>query len=137
MPPTVMIVDDSQMVRKQVSRALVAAGFEVVEAHDGADALGQLSGPVPAPALIVLDVNMPNMGGIALLQALRGRSQGVPMPPVVMLTTEGDPQLMREAKALGAKGWIVKPFKPEMLVAAVQKLTQTAATTATATATKD
>jgi two-component system, chemotaxis family, chemotaxis protein CheY len=137
MPPTVMIVDDSQMVRKQVSRALVAAGFEVVEAHDGADALGQLSGPVPAPALIVLDVNMPNMGGIAFLQALRGRGQGVPMPPVVMLTTEGDPQLMREAKALGAKGWIVKPFKPEMLVAAVQKLTQTAATTATATATKD
>jgi two-component system chemotaxis response regulator CheY len=122
MPLTVMVVDDSQMVRRQVSRALVGAGFEVLEAHDGADALAQLSGA--APSLIVLDVNMPKMGGIEFLQALRARSQGLAMPSVVMLTTEGDPRLMQEAKALGAKGWIVKPFKPEMLVAAVQKLTQ-------------
>ena len=126
MPATVMIVDDSQMVRKQVARTLIAAGFEVIEAHDGADALVQLSAASPAPSLIVLDVNMPNMGGIEFLQSLRGRGPNFVTPPVVMLTTEGEPRLMQEAKALGAKGWIVKPFKPEMLVAAVQKLTQAA-----------
>jgi len=126
MPGTVMIVDDSQMVRKQVARTLLAAGFVVVEAQDGADALVQLESAIPAPALIVLDVNMPKMGGIEFLQSLRGRGPGVVMPPIVMLTTEGDPKLMQQAKALGAKGWIIKPFRSEMLLAAVQKLTETA-----------
>ena len=123
MPPTIMVVDDSQMVRRQVSHALVGAGFDVLEATDGADALQQLSAAA-SPSLIVLDVNMPKMGGIEFLQTLRGRGPGAAMPAVVMLTTEGEPRLMQEAKALGAKGWIIKPFKPEMLVAAVQKLTQ-------------
>ncbi len=126
MPTTVMIVDDSQMVRKQVARTLVAAGYAVVEAQDGADALAQLSSSTPAPSLIVLDVNMPNMGGIEFLRSLHARGRDFVIPPVVMLTTEGEPRLMQEAKALGAKGWIVKPFRPEMLVAAVQKLTQAA-----------
>ena len=53
---------------------------------------------------------------------LRGRGQGLPMPPVVMLTTEGDPKLMQEAKSLGAKGWIVKPFRPEDVLAVVRKV---------------
>jgi two-component system chemotaxis response regulator CheY len=131
MPATVMIVDDSQMVRKQVARTLVAAGFAVIEAQDGTDALRQLSTAAEAPSLIVLDVNMPNMGGIEFLQSLRARGPGLAMPPVVMLTTEGDPKLMQEAKSLGAKGWIVKPFRPEMLLAAVQKLTQSATKSAT------
>ena len=125
MSAIVMIVDDSQMVRKQVARTLVAAGFAVMEALDGVDALAQLATVKPGPALIVLDVNMPNMGGIEFLQSLRSR-EGFSSLPVVMLTTEGQPRLMQEAKALGAKGWIVKPFRPEMLVAAVQKLTQPA-----------
>src|SRR5580704_12590225 len=122
MPAIVMVVDDSQMVRKQVARTLIAAGFKVMEALDGVDALAQLATVKPGPALIVLDVNMPNMGGIEFLQSLRAR-EGFSTLPVVMLTTEGQPRLMQEAKALGAKGWIVKPFRPEMLVAAVQKLT--------------
>jgi two-component system chemotaxis response regulator CheY len=124
MPTTVMIVDDSQMVRKQVARTLVAAGFTVIEAQDGTDALARLSQADPRPSLIILDVNMPNMGGIEFLRSLRGRGVDFIIPPVVMLTTEGEPRLMQEAKGLGAKGWIVKPFRPEMLVAAVQKLTQ-------------
>jgi two-component system, chemotaxis family, chemotaxis protein CheY len=130
MPVTVMIVDDSQMVRKQVARALIAAGFAIIEAQDGVDALAQLAKATPVPSLIVLDVNMPNMGGIEFLQSLRARPGDVAIPPVVMLTTEGEPRLMQEAKALGAKGWIVKPFQPAMLVAAVQKLTQTLPKTA-------
>jgi two-component system, chemotaxis family, chemotaxis protein CheY len=130
MPVTVMVVDDSQMVRKQVARVLVAAGFVIIEAQDGVDALAQLSKGNPAPSLIVLDVNMPNMDGLEFLQSLRGRAGDGAIPPVVMLTTEGEPRLMQEAKALGAKGWIVKPFQPEMLLAAVQKLTQTLPKTA-------
>jgi two-component system chemotaxis response regulator CheY len=119
MASTVMIVDDSQMVRQQVERALTGAGFATVEACDGADALAKLSNGL---SLIVLDVNMPNMGGLEFLQTLRTRSEYSALP-VVMLTTEGQPQLMKQAKELGAKGWIVKPFKPELLLAAVKKLT--------------
>jgi two-component system chemotaxis response regulator CheY len=117
----VMVVDDSLMVRQQVSRALTDAGFTVVEAHDGADALAKLT-DAKDTALVVLDVNMPNMGGIELLESLR-RLDDFKTLPVVMLTTEGQPGLMQRAKALGAKGWIIKPFKTELLVAAVHKLT--------------
>lgn len=120
----VMVVDDSLMVRQQVRSTLSQVGFEIVEAHDGAEALERLA-EAPDLALIVLDLNMPTMNGIELLRRLRseGRSTRV---PVIMLTTEGHPQLMQEAKALGAKGWIIKPFKPDLLVAAVTKLTRAA-----------
>jgi two-component system chemotaxis response regulator CheY len=123
MTATVMIVDDSQMVREQVGKTLTGAGFAVVEAHDGLDALAKLS---CAPGLIVLDVNMPNMGGLEFLKSLRARPEHASVA-VVMLTTEAQPAFMQQAKALGAKGWIVKPFRPEMLIAAVQKLMPAAA----------
>jgi two-component system chemotaxis response regulator CheY len=119
MPQTVMVVDDSLMVRQQVGRTLSGAGFAIVEAHDGVDALAKLASGL---ALIVLDVNMPNMGGLEFLQSLRARPDYSAVP-VVMLTTEGQPQLMKQAKELGAKGWIVKPFKPDLLLVAVKKLT--------------
>jgi two-component system chemotaxis response regulator CheY len=124
MSARVMVVDDSLMVRQQVSRALTDAGFAVVEAHDGVDALAKLAAG-PGVALVVLDVNMPNMGGIELLQSMRANGDYAALP-VVMLTTEGQPRLMQQAKELGAKGWIIKPFKPELLVAAVHKLTRAA-----------
>ena len=120
----VLVVDDSLMVRQQVSRALTGAGFAVVEASDGADALAKLAEATDT-ALVVLDVNMPNMGGLQLLECLRGRDEFKALP-VVMLTTEGQPRLMQQAKALGAKGWIIKPFKPDLLIAAVKKLTSAA-----------
>jgi len=124
MSARVMVVDDSLMVRQQVSRALTDAGFAVVEAHDGVDALAKLAAG-PGVALVVLDVNMPNMGGIELLQSMRANGDYAALP-VVMLTTEGQPRLMQQAKELGARGWIIKPFKPELLVAAVHKLTRAA-----------
>ena|ERR1700722_11266816 len=124
MSARVMVVDDSLMVRQQVNRALTDAGFAVVEAHDGVDALAKLAAG-PGVALVVLDVNMPNMGGIELLQSMRANGDYAALP-VVMLTTEGQPRLMQQAKELGAKGWIIKPFKPELLVAAVHKLTRAA-----------
>jgi two-component system chemotaxis response regulator CheY len=118
----VMIVDDSLMVRQQVRTALDGAGFAVVEAKDGADALEKLAA-FPDTSLVVLDINMPNMNGIEFLQSLRNNEQHAQVP-VVMLTTEGHPELMQQAKSLGAKGWIIKPFKAELLIAAVRRLTQ-------------
>ena len=121
MTTKVLIVDDSMMVRQQVRRALVENGYAVDEAHDGLDALLKLAA-APDTALVVLDINMPNMNGLELLTHLRAcvAHAGV---AVVMLTTEGQAELMKQAKSLGAKGWIIKPFKPELLVAAVHRLT--------------
>jgi two-component system chemotaxis response regulator CheY len=118
----VLVIDDSLMVRQQVGRALSAAAFSVVEAADGAEALKQLAAS-PDMALVVCDVNMPTMNGIEFLERLRHDGVSV---PVVMLTTEGQPELIARARALGAKGWIVKPFKPDLLVAAAKKLTAAA-----------
>jgi two-component system chemotaxis response regulator CheY len=115
----VLVLDDSMMVRRQVASALGAAGFEVVEAADGAEGLERLA---QAPVdLVVCDVNMPRMGGLEFLEVVRERKAST--APVVMLTTEGEPSMVTRARALGAKGWIIKPFKPELLVAAARKLT--------------
>jgi len=116
----VLVIDDSMMVRKQVGMALGTAGFTVVEASDGVDALDKLVTHADV-ALVVCDVNMPRMNGLEFLENVRA---GL---PVMMLTTEGQPELIQRAKALGAKGWLVKPFKADLLVAAARKLT--AATT--------
>ncbi len=118
----VLVIDDSLMVRQQVGRALTSAGFAIAEATDGVEALQKLAAS-PDTRLVVCDVNMPRMSGIEFLERLRQDGQAV---PVVMLTTEGQPELIQRAKALGAKGWIVKPFKPELLVAAAKKLTAAA-----------
>jgi two-component system chemotaxis response regulator CheY len=118
MAAKILVVDDSMMVRRQVSQALVQAGFSVIEASDGADALAKIGDGV---ALVVCDVNMPNMSGLDFLTALR-ESPTLAATNVVMLTTEGQNDLIQKAKALGAKGWMVKPFKPELLVGAVKKI---------------
>lgn len=109
----IMVVDDSATVRAQVSRALTQAGFETVQAVDGLDAFNKVTTSDADVALIVCDVNMPNMSGIEFLEAAQGRGSKV---PVVMLTTEGQAELIEKAKSLGARGWIVKPFKPDMLL---------------------
>lgn len=115
---TVMVVDDSMMVRGQVSRALTGAGFAVIEAVEGEDALKKL-GAKPDTTLVVCDVNMPKMNGIELLEAAAAKHPNVSF---LMLTTEGQPALIQKAKSLGAKGWMVKPFKPDLLIAAVKAL---------------
>jgi len=125
MTATVLVIDDSLMVRQQVSRALVGAGFTVVEAKDGVDALEKLAGR-PETRLIVCDVNMPRMNGLEFLEAMRKDEKNAAVS-VVMLTTEGQPELVARAKSLGAKGWIVKPFKAELLLATAKKLTAEAA----------
>jgi two-component system chemotaxis response regulator CheY len=121
MSKKVLIVDDSKTIRQQVSFTLSKGGFTVVEAEDGQDGIAKL-GANGDVAMIISDVNMPNMNGIEMVEAIKatGKHTGV---PIVMLTTEGSAELIERAKAAGAKGWLVKPFKPDQLIAAVQKLT--------------
>jgi two-component system chemotaxis response regulator CheY len=121
MTTTVLVVDDSASVRRQVVLALADAGFSVDEAEDGADGLEKVRNKTYAA--VICDVNMPNMNGLDMLEALK-QEPAASAIPVLMLTTEGQPQMIRRAKAAGAKGWIVKPFKPELLVAALQKITK-------------
>lgn len=119
MTTTIMLIDDSATLRIQVRRALADAGFGVIEAVDGLDALEQLERHTQID-LIVCDVNMPRMNGIEFVAAVAARDGA---PPVIMLTTEGHPDLIHTAKACGALAWMVKPFNPEHLVAAAKKLT--------------
>jgi two-component system, chemotaxis family, chemotaxis protein CheY len=122
MTTKILVVDDSMMIRQQVGRALAAAGFAVVEATDGVDALAKLA-VTPDVGLVVCDLNMPRMGGIEFLELANATGSTV---PVVMLTTEGQREVIQRAKALGAKGWIIKPFKADLLIATAQKLTKAA-----------
>lgn len=118
----ILIIDDSEAVRRQVAQTLGPAGYDVVEAADGMEGLAVIKSA--QPALVLCDLNMPRMGGMELLAEL-SRTQTVPL--MVMLTTEAQPALIRRARELGAVGWIVKPFKADLLIAAVNKLTATAA----------
>jgi two-component system chemotaxis response regulator CheY len=116
---TIMVVDDSASVRQVVGIALRGAGYDVVEGSDGKDALAKLDGR--KIHLIVSDVNMPNMDGIAFVKAVKA-NPSYKFTPVVMLTTENQEAKMMEGKAAGAKAWIVKPFKPPELLDAVSRL---------------
>ncbi|HEY4223078.1 MAG TPA: response regulator [Myxococcota bacterium] len=115
----VLVVDDSLTVRAQVTAALAGSGFDVVEACDGADALQKVAQNADL-ALVICDVNMPNMDGLEFLE--KSRSEAASTVPVLMLTTEGHVALMERAKRAGAKGWMVKPFKAGLLLAAARKL---------------
>ena len=118
MSQTVMLIDDSSSLRKMVGRALIAAGFQVVEACDGVDAIEKLA-TAGAIGLIVCDVNMPRMSGIEFVEALAKRDSP---PPVLMLTTESNPELIQRAQLSGVSRWLFKPFMPDQLVAAAREL---------------
>jgi two-component system chemotaxis response regulator CheY len=115
----VMIVDDSSSVRTVVGIALRGAGYEVLEAQDGADALSKLGGQ--KIHLIISDVNMPVMDGLTFLKELK-KQAAFKFTPVMMLTTESAADKVAVGKAEGARAWMTKPFQPEQMLAAVQKL---------------
>lgn len=119
MAKTIMVVDDSLSIRQVVSIALKGAGYDVIEACDGKDALSKLTGQ--KIHLIVSDVNMPNLDGIGLVKEVKQHPQ-YKFTPIMMLTTESGDAKKQEGKAAGAKGWLVKPFQPPALLAAVSKL---------------
>jgi two-component system, chemotaxis family, chemotaxis protein CheY len=120
MKKTILTVDDSATVRQLVTFALKSAGYEVMEARDGQDALTKLKEPV-ALSLVVTDLNMPTMDGIGLIQRLRAHST-YKYVPIVVLTTESEPAKKQAARSAGATAWIVKPFRPEQLVSVIQKV---------------
>jgi two-component system chemotaxis response regulator CheY len=121
MSKRILVIDDSATVRQQLKLALSQAGFEVLEAVDGQDGASQISS-TPSIAAVICDVNMPRKNGLELLEEVKGKPEHARLP-FMMLTTEGQPALMKRAKAAGASGWIVKPFKANLLVSAIQKLT--------------
>jgi two-component system chemotaxis response regulator CheY len=120
MAKKIIVVDDSSTVRQQVGLALSRAGYQVVEAADGMEGLRVVNENADA-ALIICDLNMPTMGGLEMISKVKANGKRWDMA-IVMLTTEGDPELIRKAKDAGAKAWIVKPFRPDLLVATVRKL---------------
>jgi two-component system chemotaxis response regulator CheY len=119
MSKTVMIVDDSAGIRQIVGYTLRTAGYDVMEAVDGADALARLAGQ--KVHLVICDVNMPNMDGISFVKEIK-KSADHKFVPIIMLTTESQERKKLEGQAAGAKAWVVKPFQPEQLLNAVAKL---------------
>lgn len=119
MAKTILVVDDSMSLRQVVSIALKGAGYDVVEACDGRDALSKAEGR--KFHLVISDVNMPNMDGITFVKELKSRAEHR-FTPVIMLTTEGREGKKQEGQLAGAKAWVVKPFQPEQMLAAVARL---------------
>lgn len=118
MPKVILTVDDSASVRQMVRFTLMEAGYTVIEAVDGQDALGKIAQPVH---LVITDLNMPNLDGIGLIRGIRANPacRGV---PILMLTTESQETRKREGKMAGATGWIVKPFTTQQILAVVKKV---------------
>jgi two-component system chemotaxis response regulator CheY len=115
----VLVVDDSVMVRQMVSFTLKEAGYDVLVAENGQDALNKLGGH--AVDLIVTDLNMPVMDGITFIGNARALAP-TKYVPILMLTTESQPEMKQRGKAAGATGWIVKPFDPPKLLAVIAKV---------------
>ena len=115
----VLTVDDSRTMRDMLRLALTDAGFRVVQANDGAHGLEVLA--AERPDLIVTDINMPVMDGFGFIEGVR-RQSGHRSTPILVLTTEGDPDKKSRARQAGATGWIVKPFSPVKLVEALRRV---------------
>jgi len=119
MAKTILVVDDSASLRQVVGIALKSAGYDVIEACDGKDALTKLNGQ--KIHLIISDVNMPNMDGITFVAEAK-KKPDYKFTPIIMLTTESGEGKKSAGQAAGAKAWVVKPFQPAQMLAAVSKL---------------
>jgi len=119
MAKVIMTADDSASIRQMVSFTIKQQGYEVIEAVDGQDALTKLASQ--KVDLLLTDLNMPNLDGIGLIKGVRAGGPNK-FIPIIMLTTESVDAKKAAGKAAGATGWIVKPFKPEQLVAVIKKV---------------
>jgi two-component system chemotaxis response regulator CheY len=119
MSKTIMTVDDATTMRRMIAFALKPTGHAVLEAPDGRAALALARSR--QVDLVITDVNMPNMGGLELTKELRAIPSYARVP-IILLTTESDPEMKNKGRAAGATGWIVKPFNPEQLVAVVSRV---------------
>jgi len=119
MSKKIMVVDDSNAIRQSLIFTLKSAGYEVVEAANGVDALNLMK--EHTIGLFISDVNMPEMDGITLLKKIK-EDKDYKHAPVIMLTTEASGDMITEGKEAGAKAWMIKPFQPDQLLGAVKKL---------------
>ncbi|GAC28500.1 response regulator [Brumicola pallidula] len=115
----ILVVDDSNSIRDMVSFTLKSAGFETTEAKDGVEGLNKAK--AGNYDLVISDINMPNMDGIALCTELR-KLPSFKFTPILMLTTESSPEMKMRGKTAGATGWLVKPFNPEKLLATIKRV---------------
>jgi len=120
MSKTVLVVDDSPTMRQMVALTLTNAGFKVVEAEDGKDAVNKIA-TGPKMDIVVTDLNMPEMDGISLIKELR-KMAAFKFTPILMLTTESAADKKQAGKEAGATGWIVKPFNPELMLKIIAKV---------------
>lgn len=118
MTRTILAVDDSTSIRQLVGITLRNAGYNIIEAEDGEDALSKMTGTIH---LVLTDLNMPRLDGLGLTRAIRA-SEAYKYTPILLLTTESDPGKKQEGRAAGATGWLVKPFQPEQLLATIKKV---------------
>lgn len=118
----ILVVDDASSIRQVVCFALKDAGYETIEAFNGADALTKLDGR--EIDLVVCDVNMPELNGIDFLTEVKNNTKysSYKFIPFIMLTTESADDLKEKGRAAGAKAWLIKPFQPKDLIEAVKKL---------------
>jgi two-component system, chemotaxis family, chemotaxis protein CheY len=121
MAKTILVVDDSGTVRQQVSMALKQAGFETAQAADGREGLAMVDANRNI-SMVICDVNMPNMNGLEMVEKIKAKPENKSLP-ILMLTTEGQPSMIKRAKDAGAVGWIVKPFNASQLVQTAKHLT--------------
>jgi len=119
MQKTILVVEDVTSMRGLVSITLNTAGYNVIEACNGEDALKKMK--EQKVHMIISDVNMPSMNGLEFLKALKSNPE-YKIIPVVMLTTHGDEATKKKGQMAGAKAWIVKPFKPESILNVVKKI---------------
>jgi len=122
----ILVVDDSPTIRSTVVFCLRNAGYKVTEAQDGKDALSKLENMKEVQhnlALIITDINMPNMDGITFIKNVK--KTNFRFLPILVFTTESEQAMIEKGRAAGASGWLVKPFQPEQLLWVVKKLVWT------------
>ena len=119
MPSTIMTVDDSPSMRMLLRAALTDLGYTVLEAEDGVQALERLDGV--EPDLLITDINMPRLDGFGLIEKVREQDRHRNLP-ILVLTTESSDEKKQRARSAGATGWIVKPFHPDKLAAAIRRV---------------
>ena len=119
-PPKVLIIDDAETMRRSVIDALTPAGFSVLTASDGFRGIATLKETLDL-CLVIIDLNMPGMSGFGVLEWMR-KDASPHLPPAVFMTTEISESALEQAKSAGAVGWLIKPCRPEQLVAVAKRL---------------
>ncbi|GAB3590574.1 MULTISPECIES: response regulator [Acetobacter] len=118
----VLTIDDSKTMQGMLRKVLEGAGYDVIQGGDGVEGLEVLQAANPPPKAVITDINMPRMDGFEVIEAVRKLDQHKHLP-VIVLTTESDPEKKARAREAGATGWIVKPFSTESLLAAIRRVT--------------